>query len=111
MIISLIAITLLNSDLSTTVAWRTSCAIAGIYVIIGASTSTLDTIRGKNSWPTIVAWPTNIVGEIFGILNVLIALGMFSGYAEVACVSILIWVLFVSMISFVSLLTEEHADS
>ena len=108
-IISLVAITLLNSNLSNPVAWRIISAIAGIFVIGGASKSTLDMLQDKTNLSKIVAWPTNISGEIFGVINILVALGLFLEYAEWVCVSTLIFLLFASMISFAYLLMERHS--
>ena len=48
-IISLIAIKLLSNNLDNAVAWRISCALAGVYVISGASRATLDMYRDKHS--------------------------------------------------------------
>ena len=107
--ISLVAIALVESSLSRDAAWRISCGVAGLYVIVGASRSSVDTFRKRHSWPTAIAWPTNIAGVIFGIFSVLVAFGLFRGYADVTCVSILIFVIYVSMLSFVSLLGRTDA--
>ena len=109
-IISLMAGVLLESELADETAWRIGCAIAGIFAFTGSTKAMLDEIKGKHSLPKIIAWIAPIGAQVLGAFNLLAAIGPLKEYATVLFQSLLIYLIWISMTYFVSLLKQEQAN-
>ena len=108
-LVSLIVAALLVASADEVIAWRIGCGIVGIFVLFGATRAILEQRRGEHSLPKFLALPIPIVAVILAVANVLIAAGFFVSQAHIVCISLLIYLLLVSVLSFTSLLVPDSA--
>ncbi len=106
-LVSLIVAALLVGSSDEIIAWRIGCGIAGIFVLFGATRAMLEQRRGEHSLPKFIAWPIPGIAMILAVANVLIAAGFFVSQAHIFCISLLIYLLLVSVLYFASLLVPD----
>jgi hypothetical protein len=110
-LISLIALVLLKSSLEDVQAWRISCGVAGVFCFTGSTKAMIDEVKGRHSLPKIIAWAAPIGAQLLGIANIGVALGYKVEMANVILESALIYLLWISMTYFISLLKQEQATT
>jgi hypothetical protein len=108
-LISLIALVLLKSGLENDLAWRISCGLAGIYCFTGSTKAMLDEVKGRHSLPKILAWVAPIGSQLLGVANLAVAFGYYVEMASVILESALIYLLWISITYFISLLKQDQA--
>lgn len=106
-LISLSTLVLLSTDIDAGTAWRLSCGFTGIFCFAGSSKAMIDEIRGRHSLPKMIAWVAPIGAQVLGALLLVIAAGYLLPYADVALEATLIYLLWISMMYFISLLKQE----
>ena len=107
-VISLLAVVLLKSGLSEELAWRLSCGLAGVFAFTGSTKAMIDEVKGRHSLPKTLAWVAPIGAQVLGALNLAAAFGLFLEYADILLETVLIYLIWISMIYFVSLLKQEQ---
>jgi hypothetical protein len=107
-LISLSALVLLSSGMETGSAWRISCGITGVFCFTGSTKAMIDEVKGRHSLPKIIAWVSPIGAQVLGACNLVIAAGFFLGYADVLLEATLIYLLWISIVYFISLLKQEQ---
>ena len=107
-LISLIALVLLKSSLENDLAWRISCGLAGVYCFTGSTKAMLDELKGRHSLPKIIAWVAPIGSQLIGVANLGVALGYQVEMAGVILETALIYLLWISITYFISLLKQEQ---
>ena len=107
-LISLIALVLLKSSLENDLAWRISCGLAGVYCFTGSTKAMLDELKGRHSLPKIIAWVAPIGSQLIGVANLGVALGYQVEMASVILETALIYLLWISITYFISLLKQEQ---
>lgn len=110
-LISLFALLLLKSDLEDVNAWRISCGVAGIFCFTGSIRAMIDELKGRHSLPKVIAWAAPIGAQLLGAANLAVALGYQVAMASVILESALIYLLWISITYFISLLKQEHATT
>ena len=105
-LISLVALVLLKSNMDTVTAWRISCGVLGLFAFTGSTKAFIDEYKGRHSLPKGLAWATPIGAQIFGVLNLLVVFGFFIELASIIFTSTLIYLLWVSIVYFISLLRQ-----
>lgn len=110
-LISLFALLLLSSTLESDLAWRISCGLAGVYCFTGSTKAMFDEVNGRHSLPKILAWVAPIGSQLIGVANLAVALGYCVEIANVALETALIYLLWISITYFFSLLKQDHATS
>lgn len=105
-IISLVALVLLSSSINEITAWRINSTICGIFCFTGSTKAIIDELKGRHSLSRILAWATPLGAQLMGALNLLVAFGFFESLAPAIFSSALIYLTWVSMIYFVSLLKK-----
>ena len=108
-LVSLTVAAIIAASANETIAWRVGCGLVGAFVLFGASRAMLEERRGEHSLPRFIAWPIPIVATILAVANVVVAAGFFVGVAHIACISLLIYLLLVSVLYFASLLVPDTA--
>ena len=106
-LISLVTLVLLSSAIDTESAWRLGCGIAGAYCFTGSTKAMIDEVKGRHSLPKLIAWVAPVGSQVLGAANLVIAFGYFTPYAAVALDAALIYLLWISISYFVSLLKQE----
>ena len=109
LLISLSALVLLSSSIESGVAWRIACGFTGAFCFTGSTKAMFDEVRGRHSLPKIIAWAAPIGAQVLGALNLAIGAGFMSSNAAVALEATLIYLLWISMVYFISLLKQEQA--
>ena len=84
-----------------------ACGLAGAQALFGASRALLEELRNKHSLPGIIAWATPVIAIVLSITNLLVAAGFYIEYSPITCLALLIYLLWVSMMYFISLLVPE----
>lgn len=107
-LISLTALALLNSGIQETTAWRISCGIAGVYCFTGSTKAIIDELKGRHSLPKVIAWVAPIGSQLLGLANLLVAFGIPLFKASTIFEFALIYLLFISISYFFSLLKQEQ---
>ncbi len=110
-LISLVALVLLKSNIDNTTAWRICCAILGIFAFTGSTKAFIDEYKGRHSLSKELAWVTPIGAQAFGVFNLLVAFGYFIEIAHIIFTSTLIYLMWVSIVYFISLLKQYHGRS
>ena len=105
-LISLIALVLLKSDIDEVMAWRIGCAVLGIFAFTGSTKAIMDELKGRHSLPKGLAWATPIGAQVFGAFNLVVAFGFLTDMAQVIFTVTLIYLLWVSIVYFISLLRQ-----
>ena len=107
-LISLVALVLLKSDLENILAWRISCGLAGVFCFAGSTKAMIDELKGRHILPKIVAWAAPIGAQLLGVANLGVALGYQVAMASVILESALVYMLWISITYFISLLKQEQ---
>ena len=107
MLVVLTVAACIHFSVDEVVAWRIGCGLMGLFVVVGASKAISEERRGEHSLPRPLAWPVPVVALILAVANLLIAAGVASQYAPQACISLSIYLLFVAVSYFASLLVPE----
>jgi len=110
-LIALIALVLLQSTLEEDLAWRLSCGVAGIFCFTGSTMAMIDQVKGRHSLPKIIAWVAPIGAQLFGVANIGVALGYQVEMANVILESALIYLLWISITYFISLLKQDQVTT
>lgn len=110
-LISLSALVLLNSGLEIGSAWRISCGVAGVFCFTGSTKAMLDEVKGRHSLPKMIAWVAPIGAQLLGAFDLVIAAGFLLPHADVALEATLIYLLWISIVYFMSLLKQEQVAS
>ncbi len=110
-VISLFALLLLKSDIGDELAWRISCGVAGTFIFTGSIRAMIDELKGRHSLPKIIAWAAPIGAQLLGVANLAVALGYQVEMASVILESALIYLLWISIAYFISLLKQEQATT
>ena len=110
-LISLFALLMLNSGLAVDQAWRISCGVAGVFCFTGSTKAMIDEVKGRHSLlPKFLAWAAPIGAQMLGAANIVVAFGYYVEKANTVLAAALIYMLLVSIFSFVSLLKQEQAS-
>jgi hypothetical protein len=107
-VVALVVAAILAGSADETVAWRTGCGLVGVFVLFGAGRAMAEEKRGEHSLPRFVAWPIPVFAILLALANVVIASGFFVGFAHIACISLLIYLILVSVLYFASLLVPDN---
>ena len=110
-LISLSTLVLLGSGIDAGSAWRISCGFTGIFCFAGSTRAMIDEVKGRHSLPRLFAWVAPIGAQVLGALLLVIAAGYLSPYADVMLEATLIYLLWISMMYFISLLKQERGAS
>ena len=108
-LVSLIIAAVLVASADEIIAWRIGSGIVGLFVLFGGVRAMLEQRRGEHSLHRFIAWPIPVVAVILAVTNVLVAAGFFVGQAHIICISLLIYMLLVSVLYFASLLVPDSA--
>ena len=92
-LISLFALVILKSELDDAQAWRISCGVAVVFCFTGSTKAMIDELKGRHSLPKIIAWAAPTGAQLFGAVNIGVALGYQVGMASVILDSTLIYLL------------------
>ncbi len=106
-IVALTIAALLAGSASESVAWRIGCALVGAFVLFGAGRAIAEERRGEHNLPRFIGWPVPVTAIVLAIANVVIAAGFFVERAHVACITLLIYLILVSVLYFASLLVPN----
>lgn len=106
-LIALFTIVLLKSSMGTELAWRLACGVTGIFAFTGSSKAMFDEVKGRHSLPKVLAWVAPIGAQLLGLANLAVTAGFFFEMASVILELTLIYLLWISMIYFVSLLKQD----
>jgi hypothetical protein len=110
-LLSLSALVLLDSDIEANSAWRIVCGFTGLFCFAGSTRAMIDEVKGRHSLPKTIAWVAPIGAQVLGAFNLAIAAGFVSSHADVALEATLIYLLWISIIYFISLLKQEQVAS
>ena len=108
-LISLFALLVLSSGLAEELAWRISCGVAGVYCFTGSTKAIVDEIKGRHSLPKIVAWVAPVGSQLIGAANLAVAFGFYVERANVFLSAAMIYLLWISISYFFSLLKQEKS--
>ena len=111
MLVVLIVAACIEFSVEKLVAWRIGCVLMALFVVVGASKAIAEERQGQHSLPKPLSWPIPIVALIIASANLLIAAGVAVGHAPVACISLSIYLLFVAVCYFASLLVPVAEDN
>ena len=115
MLVALIVAACLGFAVSEAIAWRIGCGLIALFVLVGVARAFAEERRGEHSLPGPLAWPVPIIALLLALANLAAGLGMWPTNAAVIWVSLSIYLLFVSVCYFASLLVpetpEERSDS
>ena len=106
-LIPVILLALFAGGLEELTVWRVGCALVGIDAVIGASRAVLDLLKKENSFAGILGWLAPLFALALALFNLLVAAGLFPEIAYFACMALLIWLLWVAIMSFLSLLKSD----
>ena len=107
MLVALIVAACLDFAVSEEIAWRVGCALIALFVLAGACKAIVEERRGEHSLPKPLAWPVPIIALILAVCNLAASLGVWATHAAVLWVSLSIYLLFVAVCYFASLLVPE----
>lgn len=107
MLVALIVAACLEFAVSEATAWRVGCALIALFVLAGALRAIVEERRGEHSLPKPLSWPIPIIALILASGNLAASLGILAAHAAVLWVSLSIYLLFVSVCYFASLLVPE----
>lgn len=107
-LLSLITLVLLNSALEEGIAWRIGCGLVGVFCFTGSTKAMIDEVKGRHSLPRLIAWVAPVGAQLLGLANLVVAFGFKVETAEVVLDVTLIYLLWISMSYFVSLLKQEQ---
>lgn len=103
-IVALTIAAILAGSADEVIAWRVGCALVGAFVLFGASRAMVEEKRGEHGLPRFIAWPIPLLATLLALTNVLMSAGFFTDFAHIACISLLIYLIMVSVLYFASLL-------
>ena len=106
-LISLATLVLLNSGMDAELAWRFGCGIIGVFSFTGSTKAMIDEVKGRHSLPKVIAWVAPVGSQLLGAANLIVAGGYFSSFAAVALEVTLIYLLWISISYFMSLLKQS----
>ena len=107
MLVALTVAACLTLSVDVATAWRVGCLAIGLFVAAGALRAIAEERRGEHSLPCMLTWPVPIVAAILAMANLATAAGLYSEYAAHLCIALSIFLLFVSVTYFASLLVPE----
>ena len=107
MLVVLIVAACIQFSVDEISAWRIGCGLMGLFVVMGASKAISEERRGEHSLPRPLAWPIPIVALVLAVTNLSVAAGMAVEYAPVTCIALSIYLLFVGVSYFASLLVPQ----
>jgi len=110
MLVVLIVAACIEFSVEKLTAWRIGCVLMALFVVVGASKAIAEERQGEHSLPMPLAWPIPIIALILASTNLLIAAGVSAELAPVACISLSIYLLFVAVCYFASLLVPAAED-
>lgn len=102
-ILALVQAALLAGISNLALVWRIGNALTAVFVAIGASKAVTEQLRGEHSLPYPIGWIVPTGAFALAVTNGLAAAGMMRAYSPHLCVAILIYILFVSLVYFASL--------
>ena len=108
-LIALISLAILKSGIDEIDAWRMCCAIAGVYCFTGSTKAMIDEVKGRHSLPKFIAWIAPVGSQLIGAANLVVALGYQVHIASTVLEVALIYLLWISVSYFFSLLRQEKA--
>jgi hypothetical protein len=88
-------------------AWRIGSLAIGLLVLAGGLRALVEQRRGEHSFPKVLAWPVPLIALVLAGTNLAVAAGLFSAYAPALFFALSIYVIFVSILHFTSLLVPE----
>ena len=91
------------------VAWRVGCGLVGVFVLIGASRAMIEEKRGEHSLSRFIAWPIPAIATMLALVNVAVASGLYVTISPIVCITLLIYLILVSVLYFASLLVPDNA--
>ena len=103
-LVSLTIVAVLARSEDDATAWRIGCYLVAIFVLIGSTRAVVEELRGEHSLPRMLAWPVPLAAIALAALNIVAAAGP---SADIACVSLLIYLLLTSVAYFTSLLVPR----
>jgi hypothetical protein len=110
-LISLFALLMLKSGLVEDQAWRISCAVTGVFCFTGSTKAMIDELKGRHSLPKVIAWAAPIGAQILGTANLGVACGYLVEKADVVLEATLIYLLWISISYFISLLKQDQSTT
>ena len=111
MLVALIVAGCLSFSVSASTSWRIGCALIGLFVLAGVVRAIFEERRGEHSLPKLPAWPVPLVALIMASANLIVAAGAYTDYAANIWVALSIYLLFVSVCYFASLLVPQATRS
>ena len=109
-IISLVLHALLSSGVNEIGVWRAGCGITGIHTLYGASRALWETRGNTANWRGDLGQIAIVGAIVLGLANLVVAAGFFSDFASLGCLALLIYLLWVSMMNFASLLVPKFKE-
>lgn len=110
-LISLATLVLLSSSIDVALAWRIGCGLTGGFCFAGSTKAMIDEVKGRHSLPKLIAWVAPIGAQVLGALDLVVAAGFLQTHAAVVLEATLIYLLWISISYFISLLKQEQAAS
>jgi hypothetical protein len=107
-LLSLITLLLLGSALTDEVAWRIGCGLVGVFCFTGSTKAMIDEVKGRHSLPKLIAWVAPIGAQLLGLANIAVMFGFHVQAAGVILDAALIYLLWISMSYFISLLKQDQ---
>ena len=107
-LISLATLLLLNSGMGDALAWKIGCGITGVFCFTGSIRAMIDEVKGRHTLPKLIAWAAPIGAQVLGAINLSVAAGLFQAHAAIALEATLIYLLWISITYFISLLKQEQ---
>lgn len=102
-ILALVQAALLAGMSDLALVWRIGNALTAVFVLIGAAKAVTEELRGEHSLPYPIGWIVPVGAFALAATNGLAAVGFMRAYSPHLCVAILIYILFVSLVYFASL--------
>ena len=110
-LLSLITLVAVASEMDAEAAWRICCGLTGVYCFTGSTKAMIDEVKGRHSLPRGLAWACPIGAQLLGAANLVITAGYFRSKAPTVLEATLIYLLWVSIVYFISLLKQEQAPA
>ena len=111
MLVALIVAGCLSFSVSVSASWRIGCAAIGVFVLVGGIRAIIEQRRGEHSLPKVLAWPVPLVALVLAGANLAIASGVYVEYAANMWVTLSIYLLFVAVCYFASLLVPQSMEA
>ena len=83
----------------------------GVFCFIGSIKAMIDELKGRHSLPKMIAWAAPIGAQLLGAANLGVAFGYRVETADVILDFTLIYLLWISITYFISLLKQDPATT